>query len=55
MRKAREHWRDNNAELIKALQSMRNRLDDPDILSPEVVLNMLIALRDVQVRHFFLV
>ena len=33
---------------------MRNRIDDPDILSPEVVINMLYAFRDVQVlREFF--
>ena len=29
---------------------MKTRMDDPELLSPEIVLNMLISYRDVQVR-----
>ncbi|XP_019870241.2 mitogen-activated protein kinase kinase kinase 15 isoform X4 [Aethina tumida] len=35
-------------ELREALRNIRKRLDDPNVLSGEVVLNMLFAYRDVQ-------
>lgn len=35
-------------ELGEALQAMRKRIDDPHVLSGEVVLNMLFCFRDIQ-------
>lgn len=50
MRKVREQYK--GKELAKVLQSMRNRMDDPQLLAPDVILNMLISYRDVQVINF---
>ena len=47
LRKARVQYK--GVELAKVLQSMRNRMDDPQLLAPDVILNMLISYRDVQV------
>ncbi|KAI0229036.1 Mitogen-activated protein kinase kinase kinase 15 [Lamellibrachia satsuma] len=46
LRKAREH--NTGPALAKILSTMRNRMDDPQLLAPDVILNMLISYRDVQ-------
>uniref|UniRef100_L7LWF6 mitogen-activated protein kinase kinase kinase n=1 Tax=Rhipicephalus pulchellus TaxID=72859 RepID=L7LWF6_RHIPC len=46
LRKAREIYRDE--ELAKMLQNFRKRLDNPNIISADVVLTMLISFRDIQ-------
>ena len=38
----------NGDELQKSLYNIRKRLDDPNVLSGEVVLNMLFCFRDIQ-------
>ena len=48
LRKAREVY--SGAELKTQLAGLRKRLDDPNILSGDVVLSILLSLRDIQVR-----
>ncbi|XP_078310104.1 mitogen-activated protein kinase kinase kinase 15-like isoform X7 [Crassostrea virginica] len=46
LRKARDQYK--GEELVKVLDAMRTRLDDPQLLCVEVVMNMLISLRETQ-------
>lgn len=48
LRIAREQFAGNSEDLSKILRKMRKRLDDPNVLSGEVVHSFMCSLRDVQ-------
>ena len=48
LRTAREQYVGNTKELAKVLHNMRKRLDDPNVLSGEVVHSYMCSLRDTQ-------
>lgn len=48
MRTARDTYATNGAKLQSILHEMRKRLDDPHVLSGEVVHSFMCSLRDVQ-------
>lgn len=48
LRLAREQYVNNTEELSKVLHNMRKRLDDPNVLSGEVVHSFMFSLRDTQ-------
>lgn len=48
LRTARETYCNNREELSKVLHNMRKRLDDPNVLSGEVMLSYMYSLRDTQ-------
>lgn len=48
LRFAREQYVGNTEELTKVLHNMRKRLDDPNVLSGEVVHSYMCSLRDTQ-------
>lgn len=48
LRTAREQYVNNREELSKVLHKMRKRLDDPNVLSADVVHSYMISLRDTQ-------
>ncbi|KAK2149722.1 hypothetical protein LSH36_440g02047 [Paralvinella palmiformis] len=46
LRKVRENY--SGQELAKKLAVFRNRMDDPQLIAPDVIMNMMITYRDVQ-------
>ncbi|XP_059610268.1 mitogen-activated protein kinase kinase kinase 15 isoform X3 [Phlebotomus argentipes] len=48
LRVAREQYAGNGEEMAKVLHNMRKRLDDPNVVSGEVVHSYMCSLRDIQ-------